>query len=147
MARISTSSSGGVVSIQDTNGSPITATGGSINVNVTGSDAIGADISVYNEVTSVPMGSSVTVLTYTVPVGQTLSLSEVSCSSDSIGTIELGFDAITNAKSRFSYLMYNVDFSYGKHISAAGTVITVVATNNSLQGVASFNATLKGTVI
>lgn len=35
MARISTSSSGGNVNIQDTNGNPITATGGALNVNAT----------------------------------------------------------------------------------------------------------------
>lgn len=34
MARIGTSSSGGVVSIQDTTGNPITATDGALNVNV-----------------------------------------------------------------------------------------------------------------
>lgn len=34
MARISTSSSGGNVNIQDTNGNPITSTGGALNVNI-----------------------------------------------------------------------------------------------------------------
>ena len=34
MARISTSSTGGNVNIQDTNGNPITSTGGALNVNI-----------------------------------------------------------------------------------------------------------------
>jgi hypothetical protein len=144
MARISTSSTGGNVNIQDTNGNPITATDGSLNVNVTGTGTSGTPISSYNEITSVAINATVTVLTYTVPSNQSLTLARVLISSDSISTIQLEIDGITNAKARFSYTLYNIDLAYGSYVLPSGTVITVVATNNSPQGTASFNATLQG---
>lgn len=146
MARISTSSSGGNVNIQDTNGNAINSSGGALDVNIVSSGPSGTAISVYNEVTSIAMNATSNVLTYTVGIGQTLTLSRVSASSDSISTIEVDFDSIANAKSRLGYANYNTIFEYGNLLLFAGTIITVIATNNSTQGVASFNATLQGTL-
>jgi hypothetical protein len=146
MARISTSSTGGNVNIQDTDGNPIYSSNGALDVNVVSTGAGGSAISAYNEITNVAMGSSATVLTYTVPTGKTLSISRVLMSSDSIGIIEVDIAGSANAKGRFSYTAYNIDFEYDGYQIASGTVITVVATNSSLQGVASFNATLQGTL-
>lgn len=143
MARISRSSSGGSVNIQDSDGNPITSTGGALDVNV---ETGGTPLTSYNEVTGVAMGASAAVLTYTVLPGQTLSISRVLISSDSISTIELQIDSVTQAKARLCYTNYNLTLDYPDSL-AAGTVITVTATNNSNQGTASFNATLLGTTV
>jgi len=144
MARISSSSSTGILSIQDSNGNPITASGGSLNVNITGSASTGTFISEYNEVTAVAIAASANVLTYTVPPGQTLALSRVLVSSDSVATVQITFDSAINAKERLTFTSFNTTFTYDAYPLAAGTVITLTAINNSAQGPASFNATLQG---
>lgn len=144
MARISTSSSGGVVSIQDTNGNPITSSSGAINVNVINTGVAGVSISLYNEVSSIAMGASSNILTYTVPINQIFTLKRINISSDSISTIELDLNGTTNSKGRITYTQFNLSMIYDSYQVISGTVITLIATNNSLQGVASFNATLQG---
>lgn len=145
MARISTSSSGGNVNIQDTNGNPITSTGGSLNVNVTSSESSGTAVVTYNEITGLAINSSSTVLTYTVPPGNTLSLNRIDCSCDSIGIFIVTMNSTTTDKKRIYYTDFNLSFEYNIYITE-GTVITVSATNTSLTGTGSFNATLKGTL-
>lgn len=144
MARISTSSSGGNVNIQDTNGNEITSSSGALNVNVVSQGAAGTGISLYNEITGIAIGASSVILTYTVPPGQQFSLDQVLVSSDSLSTIEIEIDGSTNTKGRISYMEYNLSFDYKTLEIASGIVINLIATNNSLQGVASFNATLQG---
>jgi hypothetical protein len=144
MARISTSSTGGNVNIQDTNGNPITASNGALNVNVVSEGSSGSEISVYNEVTGIAIGSNATVLTYTVPTGNTLALTRVFMSGDCIGTLELNFNGTANAKGRLCYTQYDLTFNYNSYSLSSGTVVTLVATNNSVESVASFNATLQG---
>lgn len=143
MSRISTSSSGGNVNIQGTDGSPITTTGGALDVNVV-SSASSTAMCLYNETTGVAMGASTSILTYTVPSGKTLSLNRLLMSSDSISTIEVDINGVANAKARICYTNYNITLDYNDLLLSAGTVITLMATNNSLQGAASFNATLQG---
>lgn len=144
MSRVQSSSSASTVGIKDTAGNSLTSTSGALDVNVVSSGAAGVIVSMYNEITSVAMASSAAVLSYTVPIGQTLSLQRVSSSSDSIGTIEIDISSAANAKQRFSYTDYNLEFIYESFQLVAGTVITILATNQSLQGAASFNATLQG---
>jgi hypothetical protein len=134
------------VDIHDSSGNNLTSTSGSLNVNITGSMAGGTPVSLYNEVTGIAMNASSTVITYTVPPGTTFSLESVSMSSDSISTAELDVNGTANAKQRISYGFYNLLFEYNSLPLVAGTVINLVATNNSLQGAASFNATLQGTL-
>lgn len=62
MARISTSSSGGNVNIQDTNGNPITATGGALNVNATISGNEGFSNLTPGTPTQIAVGTSSTTL-------------------------------------------------------------------------------------
>lgn len=145
MSRIGTSSTGGNVNIQDTSGNPITSSDGAVNVNVVNSSPTsGTPISVYNEITNVAMASSATVLTYTVPNGDTLQLNSIQISSDSISTIEVDINGSANAKGRLCYTNYNLTFGYNSLTLAAGTIIAILATNDSLQGAASFNATMQG---
>jgi len=150
MSRISTSSTGGNVNIQDTNGNPLNSTSGALDVNIVSSVSSGTTLSQYNEVTNVAIGSSTTVLTYTVPAASTLNLTRIDFSSDSVALVEVEFNSAINAKRRIYYTDFNTRFEYnntqGGYQLAAGTVVTVVATNNSLNSVASFNATLQGIV-
>lgn len=134
------------VNIHDSAGNNLTSTSGSLNVNITGSGAAGTTISLYNEVTAVAMGSSTNILTYTVPAGLSLTLSRVLVSSDSIGTVEIDLNGTANSKIRLTYTQYNGSLEYSNYLLATGTVIRVVGTNNSSQGVASFNTTLQGTL-
>lgn len=143
MSRVQSSSSASTVGIKDTAGNSLTSTNGALDVNVL-SNVAGTSISLYNEITSVAMNSTATVLSYTVPATQTLQLQRIETSSDSISTIEVAINAVANAKSRISYTNYNISFGYNDLVLSAGSSITIAATNNSLQGVASFNATLQG---
>lgn len=107
-------------------------------------------LSTYNEVSSVASGSTITVLTYTVPVGFTLYLNKVLVSSDSIAQMDLQFNSATNARKRLSYTLFNETFDYslngdiGGYELVAGTVVTVVGTNLNTDNAANFNATLQG---
>lgn len=62
MARISTSSTGGNVNIQDTNGNPITSTGGALNVNATISGATGFSVLTPGTPTQVSIGTTSSTL-------------------------------------------------------------------------------------
>lgn len=151
MARIGTSSTGGNVNIQDTNGNPIDAAGGAINVNVVSTTPSFPQqtLSTFSELNGVAIGSTVTVLSYTVPAGLTLFLNKVLVSSNTISQLDLEFNSVTNARKRLSYTLFNETFDYslngniGGYQLASGTIVTVVATNLG-NAPADFNATLQG---
>lgn len=152
MARIGRSSSGGNVNIQDTNGLPLTSSEGGLDVNVISSTPSFPQetLSTYSEVDSVAAGSSITILSYTVPIGQTLYLNKILVSSDQIAQMDLEFNSVINARKRLSYTLFNETFDYslngniGGYQLIAGTIITVIGTNLSTTGPANFNATLQG---
>lgn len=145
MSRITSSSSGtSNVNISDSAGNPLTSTGGALDVNVLMNP--GTAISVYNEITGVAIAATATVLNYTVPPGQILLVKRVLVSSDSKSTVVLNLDGSPNAKGRLYYTQYNLTFNYGELEATSGTTITLVATNNSSESVASFNATLQGVI-
>lgn len=148
MARVQSSSAASSVNIKDTAGNELTSTGGALDVNVVGAGTAGTPISVYNEITSLVISGTATVLTYTVPVGKTLNLTRVLASSDSVGSLELDINGSANAKGRVTYGNFNLVFNYinqeNGYEVAAGTIITIIATNASQLGAASFNATLQG---
>lgn len=148
MSRVQSSSSASTVGIKDAAGNPLTSTGGALDVNVVSSAANGITLSNYNEVTNVAMGATVSILSYTVPSGQTLNVSQILTSSDSIGIVVIELDGIINSKIRFSYATgYNESLNYYNYEAVAGTVLNIFGTNSSLQGVASFNATLQGVLV
>jgi hypothetical protein len=125
---------------------------GSINVHaVISPTAPGTAINIYNEVTGIAISSSTTVVTYTVPVGKKLSITRVEFSSDSVSTFELDFSGSPAAKKRLTFTNFNGDFDFenmqdGLSLTA-GTIINVVATNNSVQGAAEFAANIQGVLI
>lgn len=152
MARIGRSSSGGNVNIQDTNGLPLTSSGGGLDVNVISSTPSFPQetLSNYSEVSDVAAGATITVLTYTVPSGLTLYLNKILVSCDQISQIDLEFDGSTNARKRLSYTLFNETFDYslngniGGYKLISGTIVTVIGTNLNGSDTANFNATLQG---
>lgn len=152
MARITSSSSSGTVSIQDTAGNPLTSGNGALNVNVVSTTPSFPQetLSIYNGMDSIAMGATVTILTYTVPSGLTLYLNKVLVSSSGIATMDLEFDTIINARKRISYTSFNETFDYslngniGGFKLVSGTILSVVGTNLSQTGPSDFNATLQG---
>lgn len=125
---------------------------GALNVNVvsTTPSVPTETLSIFEEITNVAMGSSQTILSYTVPGGVDLYLNKILVSSDSVSYIELQLDGQVNARKRLSYVLFNETFDYslngeiGGYKISSGTIVTLVGTNVSTGGPADFNATLQG---
>lgn len=150
MSRISRSSSGGSVNIQDTNGSPITSTSGSLNVNVVGgTTAVYTTYNQYGEQDNIAQNAEQTILTYTTPTTGIFYLTKILYSSDSISQIEVQLNGTTLSIDRLGYGTYNGDFDYSFSIVPginvpSSTTITVLGTNTSPNGPSTINATLIG---
>lgn len=104
----------------------------------------------FNEVSSVPIGTEQTILSYTVPVGSTLVLLYVAIEGDSVGVLRVKEDGTTIAKDRFSFggeyskkLDFQRDDGNGLKFSEE-TVITVTGLNASTLGTAEFSARIVG---
>lgn len=104
----------------------------------------------FNEISSVAIGAEQTILSYTVPVGKTLSLAFITAESDSVSIIRVKQNGTTIAKERIAIASeYNVNMSFQTDNNvcvefAAGTVITVTGFNASTRGAAEFSARLVG---
>lgn len=144
MARISTSSSGGNVNIQDTSGNAINSTSGALDVNVVSGGVSGVPVAIYQASTGVAMGATSMVFSYTVPIDTILAINNISISSDSVSEWDVEINNVLNAKKRISYLQWNEAFQYGGYQLQSGDSIKVFGINNSTQGVAEFNVTLIG---
>jgi hypothetical protein len=122
---------------------------GSINVNVINS-ITGTAVSQYFEVDGVALGGSVTVFTYTVPLGMTLYLDRIDFSSDSVSEFDFSIGGSLNKKRRLTWTHFNDTFEYtlggSGYPIATGTVLLLTATNFSVNNLATFNATLQGTL-
>ena len=145
---INTTAAGGSAStnIRDSAGLALNSSSGSLNVNITGTVMSGVPSVQYRAVAGVAMGATSTVISYTVPAGKTFTLQRVNFSSDSVSAWTLQLNSITNNLQRTGYMNFNgvFDYSGSAYAIAAGTVITIAATNNSTAGVAEFDATLIG---
>jgi len=73
MARIGTSSTGGNVNIQDTNGNPLNSVNGALNVNIEGVNPNQNSVLIYNAESAVAVGVTTTVATYTAPASPTVA--------------------------------------------------------------------------
>lgn len=104
----------------------------------------------FNEISGVAIGAEQTILTYTVPVAQTLALSSIHSESDSVSVIKIKADGSTICKQRIGFCgPYNLsaNFEKGDGIGVkfpAGTVITVTGVNASTLGTAEFSARMIG---
>lgn len=124
---------------------------GSLNVNVvsTGPGTSYNNIIQYDEIVNVAMGATETVLSFTVPNTGTFYLTRINFSGDCISEFDLQINGSVNAKQRLYYTKFNSIFDYTSssipgYNLIGGTIINVIVTNYSLQGVGSFNATLEG---
>lgn len=143
MARLGTSASGGIVSIQDTQGAPLTSVGGALNVNVVGSSA--ATIAQYAAIDSVPIGQTSDILSYVVPVDKILYLSHINMSSTSVCALEIYINGALNGVVRMSYASsYTNTFTYNGFPVPAGVEVLIKGTNFSRDDLATFNVTMIG---
>jgi hypothetical protein len=100
----------------------------------------------FNEVTSVAGGSTVTLLTYVVPVGKNLSLRGAQLSGDNIARYTINIDAQPIAKMRSYFTAYNNDLNlYGLTVDSGSTISIEV--NNYRNSISAFNATIFGELI
>lgn len=113
MARVTSSSSTGTVSIQDSSGNPLTSVGGALNVNVTSAPV--TDINVlenYNEVTNVVSGIETTITSYTNN-GTTISyLQRIEGGGTNVSEYRLYKNTIIINKKYSSFTEFNVTFEY-----------------------------------
>ena len=140
MSRVTSSSSGGNVNIQDTNGNPITATNGAINVNVT-SGTSGNKVLVYNELTLVPIGIETTIATYIV-AAETATFTSATLSSENIGIATVYINSQPVDKQYITYTAYNLQFSFKDIVISSGDILEVKATNMG-QTACSINAKIQ----
>lgn len=124
-----------------------------VSVLIQNSNVTSDTIQSFNEISGVAIGAEQTILTYTVPVSQTLVLSSVQSESDSVSIIRVKQDGSTIAKERIGICgPYNVKTSFQKGDGiglkfSAGTVITVTGYNDSTRGSAQFSARILGYLV
>lgn len=107
---------------------------------------VGVQTFVYNEQLTVASGATVTVVTYTVPVGKTFYFDSVQASGDTVGLYTIFNGATTIAKSRSTYGQYNATFNLNGLPFVAGQILSLVVTNDGTD-VADFNGTIYGQLI
>lgn len=122
-----------------------------LRVNVV--ESLGETTSVYSEIDGVAISAEEDVLQYTVPEGQTLHLSFITCESDSLSVIWVRQNGITIGKDRISFGgTFSVRFDFHKGDGqgleiTGGDTLTVVARNASASGPAEFSARLVGYLV
>lgn len=117
--------------------------GSTVPVTITGA---GVATNNYSEVTSVASGATVDVLTYTVPVGNTFSLSKASASGDNYAEFTIEIDNNTQDKKRTYWCDFNAIFDVGGLVVAAGSIIKVTV-NNFRPTTSDFNARIFGNLL
>lgn len=151
MSRVTSSSSTGTVSIQDTYGNPITSTNGDLNVNIAGVNPTQNSVLVYNMESAVAVGVTTTVVTYTAPASPVVACLLLV----SVGGENVAQWTITNSASGVYDQNYTsaaglnevFDFKTGSsivpgQIIGAGNTITV-SVNQIGVSAANFNARLQ----
>jgi hypothetical protein len=102
----------------------------------------------YDSVTGVAASGSQTIVSYTVPVGDTFNLSRISVSGDNIAEFTVNINGSPIATKRSWFTDYNVEFIFesssgsGPAMNAGDTVNVVV--NNFRPTPGDFNGTILG---
>jgi hypothetical protein len=87
-------------------------------------DGSGGDVtSIYAEVSSIPTATLTDVISYTVPVGKTLFLKEVSYTGDSRAEVTIEVDASVEDKQRTTWTDWNGRFLFYNLKLVAGQVL------------------------
>lgn len=106
----------------------------------------GDDVLEYNGVTSISAAVSTDVLSYTVPVGKTLSLRSIDFSGSNIAKFDIEIGGSIKATKRTWWTKFNGMVDFDEFNVSASTVIKVKVIHNST-AVGDFEATLRGQLI
>ena len=106
----------------------------------------GTPIVEYAGISSLASGTLTTILSYTVPVGKTLTLEKIEVSGCNVADYSVDIAAVVKGKRRSYYGNFNADFEYKGLQVLASTIIRVrVIHSSSLSG--DFDATLIGSLL
>ena len=97
----------------------------------------------YSEINSVPSSVLTDVISYTVPVGKKLLLSNIEVSGNNLAVYEIELNAITKGKQRTWWGKFNALFGYSNYVLTAGQIVKVKVIHSSSM-VGTFNATING---
>jgi hypothetical protein len=103
----------------------------------------GSDFYQFNEVNSVASAASATVLTYTIPTGQSLTINGVNVSGENIAVYTLLIDSVVFDKVRTYFTNYNTSFNIDNITATAGQTIEIEV-ENFRPTTSDFNANLYG---
>lgn len=149
MARVTSSSSGGTVSIQDSSGNPLTSSSGALNVNLVQAPADNISlVTTFNEVTNVASGIETTVVTYTANDLAICFIERIMSSGTNVSEYRLYRNADIIDKKYSSYTEYNVVFEFSTgDTSAPGlkigdTDVIYLKAIHTRPSVGSFNANI-----
>lgn len=114
---------------------------GTINVNT---DSIpGVVKNVFNELLAVASGTTVNLVTYTVPVGKTAIINKIVVSGDNIAKYELYINGVLSDKLRTYFgSQLNVTFDF-KDLTLEENDILLIKVNNFRPSVADFNGRIQ----
>lgn len=139
MGRLTSSSSGGNVTVvQGGNTLGVNSDG---SINVVSSASTGTQTLVYAEAPSVVVGLETTILSYTVP-GTAADLLQIAVAGQTIGEIRVYKNAAVIDKQYLYYTQPNIVFNYNNLGLNNGDVLLITCINNG-QDVANFNANLQ----
>lgn len=135
MGRLTSSSSGGSVTLVNGNNvAAVNSDGSLLVVNPTATQ-------VYNEITNVAIGMETTILSYTV-LGSSALLEGISASGQNIGEIRVYKNAAVIDKQYLYYTGFNLSFIFKNIGLANGDVISVSGINNG-EDICNFNAKIQ----
>jgi hypothetical protein len=100
---------------------------------------------VFNETAAVASGSTSTVVSYTVPVGEVFTIAEIEFSGCSIGKWTLTIDGSIQSIKRTHYTKYDDEFSLKDYVVTEGQTI-LVEVENSSKGAGIFNGNILGRI-
>jgi hypothetical protein len=123
---------------------------GSINVNVITTVLPIVAVNTYNEVTTLPIGASTTLVSYTVPIGKSSYLQTIEASGGNVAVYSVKINGVTIAKDYCGRAAdFTASFKFETGIPsfpglkyAAGTAITVVVVNAGTT-IADFDARIQ----
>lgn len=123
----------GNVSIVEGGNTMAVNTDGSINVVVENTTTENV-INYYSAITSVPMGVTTTIMTYTVPGGHTAELFRIEYGGDNTAQFDVQINAVQTARRRTSFGgnlcgQFEFNTSSAGWALVAGTVVTVLVTH------------------
>ena len=106
---------------------------------------IGANFDLYDEVLAVAGSSTATILTYMVPLGQTLTMRAAEVSGENVAEYTVKVDGVVKAKKRSYWGDFDRTFNLQGVSATAGQTVTIEV-NNFRNSTGDFNATLLGVV-